>query len=322
VKTDLTRSTPVGTVLMQVGTNATMYDVLGDVRLTGGIADNVGQAEVFDGSTWRPICAHMFHNNDNGYEIVCAKLGMSGGVFVRHFYNSATVAYYVGSCSSTTVPTWPTCDTAYAGGNCAQGGGNPGVEIQCTTPSPTPAPATPSPPVSATGDPHLQNIRGERFDLLKSGKHILIHIPRGERADTALLRVAAEARLLGEGCADMYFQNVNITGSWAEAKHAGGYTFVSGSAADAAPQWLSLGPIGMKVAHGHTSAGIHYLNVYVRSLGQAGHPVGGLLGEDDHAEEATPPAECLHKVRLAAAADGQNPGGHRVVPSSVASASP
>ena len=48
---------------------------------------------------------------------------------------------------------------------------------------------------------------------------------------------------------------------------------------------------------------------------------GGLLGEDTHAEEATPPAECLHKVRLAAAADGQNPGGHRVLLSSVASAS-
>ena len=120
---------------------------MGDVRLTGGIADNVGQAEVFDGSTWRPICAHRFARNDNGYEIICAMLGMSGGVFVS-ITDPVTAAYYVGHCTSTTVPTWPTCDTAYAGGNCAVGGGNPGVEIQCTTPSPTPSPTqvpTPAP---------------------------------------------------------------------------------------------------------------------------------------------------------------------------------
>jgi len=179
-----------------------------------------------------------------------------------------------------------------------------------------PTPATPTPPVSATGDPHLQNVHGERFDLMKPGKHILINAPRGERADTALLRVAAEAHLLGKGCAGMYFQNVTVTGAWAEATHAGGYTFVSGSAADAAPQWLSFGPVGLKVARGHTDTGIQYLNVYVRGLGRAGHPVGSLLGEDDHAEEATPQVECMRKVQLQAI-----PKGHRAGPSWVASAS-
>jgi hypothetical protein len=163
----------------------------------------------------------------------------------------------------------------------------------------------------------LQNVHGERFDLMKSGKHILINIPRGKRADTALLRVAAEAHVLGKGCSEIYFQNVTVTGSWAEATHAGGYTFVSGSGADAAPQWLSFGPVGLKVAHGHTDTGIQYLNVYVRSLGRAGYPVGGLLGEDDHAEEATPRAECKHTVQLQ-----KSLSRHSVVPSaSVASAS-
>ena len=69
--------------------------------------------------------------------------------------------------------------------------------------------------MAATGDPHLQNIHGERFDLMKPGKHVLIHIPRGEPAETTLLSVEAEARQLGGQCADMYFQEVNILNAYA-----------------------------------------------------------------------------------------------------------
>merc|ERR1719161_2738689 len=105
------------------------------------------------------------------------------------------------------------------------------------TPSPTPSPTYPPgwptphptfPPgapmsgaaggVAATGDPHLQNIHGERFDLMKLGKHVLINIPRGERADKALLRVRADAQRMGGQCTDMYFQEVNITGAWVQEK--------------------------------------------------------------------------------------------------------
>jgi len=71
---------------------------------------------------------------------------------------------------------------------------------------------------SAVGDPHLQNVHGERFDLMKPGKHVLINIPRGVGAEKSLLRVQADARHLGGVCADMYFQEVNVTGSWASAK--------------------------------------------------------------------------------------------------------
>jgi len=63
--------------------------------------------------------------------------------------------------------------------------------------------------VAATGDPHLQNVLGQRFDLMKPGEHVLINIPRG-RQKNALLRVQADARQLGGQCADMYFQEVNI----------------------------------------------------------------------------------------------------------------
>jgi len=293
-------------------------DVLGDVRLTGGIADNVGQAEVFDGSTWRPICAHRFARNDNGYEIICAMLGMSGGVFVS-ITDPVTAAYYVGHCTSTTVPTWPTCDTAYAGGNCAVGGGNPGVEIQCTTPSPTPSPtqAGPDGGAAAVGDPHLQNVHGERFDLMKEGKHVLISIPRGQDAQHALLRVQADARRLGGNCADLYFKEVNVTGAWAEAKNAGGYHYSVSQNDIEAPEWVAFGKVELKVVHGRTDGGLPYLNVYMKHLRSAGVAVGGLLGEDDHEDVITPPEACTRKMALG---KGQLSGQIRASASSVAMA--
>merc|ERR1719356_2386570 len=73
---------------------------------------------------------------------------------------------------------------------------------------------------SAVGDPHLQNVHGERFDLMKPGTHVLINIPRGERVGAALLRVEAQADKLGGHCEDIYFTELNVTGSWANAKHA------------------------------------------------------------------------------------------------------
>jgi len=152
---------------------------------------------------------------------------------------------------------------------------------------------------SATGDPHLQNVYGERFDLMKPGNHVLINIPRGKRADTALLRLEAEAQLLGGLCTDnMYFHKVNITGSWVEATHAGGYVFESGTATSETPKWLTFGKVGVKVVHGQTRTSIRYLNVYVKSLGHTGFPVGGLLGEDDHKEVTTPPPACERRVSL------------------------
>ena len=58
--------------------------------------------------------------------------------------------------------------------------------------------------MAATGDPHLQNVHGERFDLMKPGKHVLINIPKGDPVENALFRVVAEASRSGGQCADMY----------------------------------------------------------------------------------------------------------------------
>ena len=153
--------------------------------------------------------------------------------------------------------------------------------------------------MAATGDPHLQNVHGERFDLMKPGTHVLINIPKGALAEKALLRVQADARRMGTSCADMYFVDINVTGSWAEAKHPGGYRHVVSRRAVETPEWVAFDEVELKVVQGHTQSGITYLNLYVKHLGRAGFAVGGLLGEDDHKDAMTPPADCAHHVKLA-----------------------
>ncbi|CAK0834659.1 unnamed protein product [Prorocentrum cordatum] len=153
---------------------------------------------------------------------------------------------------------------------------------------------------AAIGDPHLQNIHGDRFDLMKAGSHVLINIPRGMSAENALLRVQADARWLGGHCADMYFQELNITGSWADAKQAGGYHYSVSQYEVKTPEWVALGKVELKVVHGHTDGGLRYLNVYVKHLGRAGFAVGGLLGDDDHGDVIVPPVACAKHLSLPA----------------------
>jgi hypothetical protein len=156
------------------------------------------------------------------------------------------------------------------------------------------------PPVGGIGDPHLANIHGEQFDLMKPGRHVLINIPRGERAEKALLRVQADAQREGGQCTDMYFQEVNITGAWADAdaKKTGGLRYSAQHAGGKRSRWMRFGPVQLKVAHGHTQQGIKYLNLYVKGLGRSGFAVGGLLGEDDHSKVEIPEAECVHRMTL------------------------
>ncbi|CAK0834071.1 unnamed protein product [Prorocentrum cordatum] len=163
---------------------------------------------------------------------------------------------------------------------------------------PTPIPTAP-PQVSAFGDPHLTNVYGERFDLMRQGKVLLINIPRGKPVEDALLVAEADVRRMGAQCADMYFQRLNITGAWADEAHAGGLTFDAKTAHEAGAGWTKFGPLELKVVRGRTDQGVPYLNFYAKHLGKAGFAVGGLLGEDDHTEAATPAAECGKQLSLA-----------------------
>jgi len=97
----------------------------------------------------------------------------------------------------------------------------------------------------------------------------------------------------------MYFQQVNITGMWAEEKKTGGFQF---SAHDGDNEmdsrWRSFGNVDVKVARGRTQQGVRYLNFYTMHLGHVGFPIGGLLGEDDHSLEASRPSSCEKKTFL------------------------
>merc|ERR1712060_100570 len=135
---------------------------------------------------------------------------------------------------------------------------------------------------------------------MKEGRHVLISIPRGKSAEQTFLRVQADARRLGGQCADMYFQELNVTGSWAEAKQVGGYHYSVSQPGTETPEWVAFGKVGLKVVHGRTDSGLSYLNVYVKHLGRAGYPVGGLLGEDDHEDVITPLAACAQRMSLMA----------------------
>lgn len=167
------------------------------------------------------------------------------------------------------------------------------------TDAPTPVPVIVGasmgvPTVAATGDPHLQNVLGQRFDLMQAGRHVLVHIPKGAVSESTLLRVDAEAQRLGRSCGDMYFQELNITGRWAEEKYASGLRFRAADVVTEKPEWVQFGRVELKVAHGRTSQGMHYLNFYAKYLDRAGFSVGGLMGEDDHSKEVIPPADCRH----------------------------
>jgi len=158
--------------------------------------------------------------------------------------------------------------------------------------------------VQSVGDPHLQNIHGERFDVMKPGEHVLIHIPRQERLlENSLLHVQAVAQTLGALCEDTYFVRINVTGKWPSALRPGGFIFnAEGPDSGAESKWMSLHGLSnglqMKVVRGQTQRGTRYLNFYIKHLDRTGFPVGGLLGEDDHEDVSTLPRACERRLAL------------------------
>merc|ERR1719188_1157278 len=64
------------------------------------------------------------------------------------------------------------------------------------------------------------------------------------------------------------------------------------------PRWIWLGKLEMKVAFGRTERGVLYLNFFIKHLKSTGFNVGGLLGEDDYTDAATPDKKCKRTVSL------------------------
>jgi len=150
---------------------------------------------------------------------------------------------------------------------------------------------------SAIGDPHMRNMLGQKFDLMKPGEHTLIQIPRGASALTTYLHVHATAEREGSACADIYFKALNITGAWVDVHQKGGYAYVA-EHPQADLDWRKFGKIYINVKWGHTLSGVSYLNVFVRNLSHAGYDVGGILGLDDYSDAAKPVPACAGVVTL------------------------
>jgi len=162
--------------------------------------------------------------------------------------------------------------------------------------TPTTASPTPTPPdaASATGDPHLSNIRGEHFDVYQPGNMALIHVPRRAEPARTLLLVEAEARRMGDECS-VYFQGVTISGLWTNQSKPIQFLASSRGPPEGRKwkEWVRFGSIDLKVVR--RTKGVDYLNVYIRNLGRTSYEVGGLLGLDDHSTVAKRPRQCAHR---------------------------
>jgi len=164
------------------------------------------------------------------------------------------------------------------------------------TKSPT---ASPTASLSAKGDPHLQNMLGQRFDLMMPGMHTLINIPRGTPEKNSKLFIAADAQRMHKeaSCGDLYFQSLNVTGEWLHGR--GPLFFRAGHMPqNNEAKWMKFDKVDVKVVHGVTLTGIAYLNLMIRNLKATGFAVGGLLGEDSHELQATPSPKCRRTVSL------------------------
>lgn len=153
--------------------------------------------------------------------------------------------------------------------------------------SPPPADA-----VSGIGDPHLSNVRGERFDVYQPGSMSLLQLPRHAEPARTLLSVEADARRMNGECS-VYFQTVSISGTWTNQSTpiqflANPHGTPSGSRNW--KDWMHFGAIELKVVLRKKS--VYYLNVYARNVSHSGYEVGGLLGLDDHTAVSRRPQEC------------------------------
>jgi len=194
------------------------------------------------------------------------------------------------------------------------------------TGSPTSAAPTTEAPPSASGDPHLVNIRGQRFDIYKVGQVEFLRVPylsKNEQANfTALATIQDVAGSTSRCKESRYITSFLFGGAWFGDRHLEvsmdrGHmnVLLGGVKMKPSPRPLLIG--GMVQAHmlDETKLQVQigaakivvfrdiqpvhfFLNVQATSLGKLGYRIGGLLGEDDNAYVSTPPAECLSLFML------------------------
>jgi len=99
-----------------------------------------------------------------------------------------------------------------AAGSCATTSEGNSLEIDVTGP---PSLTLPDCTVGVTGDPHLTNLRGQKFDI-HDGLHRLVHYPRDAPEEEALFKVDARAVETGPeaDCYTVFLQNIKLSGKW------------------------------------------------------------------------------------------------------------
>jgi hypothetical protein len=148
--------------------------------------------------------------------------------------------------------------------------------------------------VSGVGDPHLSNLRGERFDIYQPGIVPLLRLPRRAEPEGTLLLLEASAKRAGDVCS-VYFQSVAISGRWTNQSEP--IEFFANS--HGAPmgmkwkEWKRFGTVELKMVR--RTKGVEHVDVYAKLSGVAEYAVGGLLGSDDHKAMSTRPRQCSHR---------------------------
>jgi hypothetical protein len=219
------------------------------------------------------------------------------------------------------------------GGNSGKGGkgGTPPPtqeeEEEGGTPPPTatnPPTTTPEPDYEgATGDPHMTNILGQRFNVFKVGRLEFLRVPFQSRPVEANLTILATVDdivgTLDECKQARYITSLVFGGAWVSdnrllvSMSSSGQMRVSlgGQRLEPSDRPLSLGQVlhlhmpsedkvelrAGETAFAVTPSGNHggqhfFLNFNASSLKSLNCKIGGLLGEDDHSTVGTPPAEC------------------------------
>eukprot|EP00930_Biecheleria_cincta_P041112 TRINITY_DN2815_c0_g1_i2.p1 TRINITY_DN2815_c0_g1~~TRINITY_DN2815_c0_g1_i2.p1 ORF type:complete len:394 (-),score=80.57 TRINITY_DN2815_c0_g1_i2:109-1290(-) len=94
-------------------------------------------------------------------------------------------------------------------GNCANTVGGNSVEVDTTNL------VLPTCAVGVSGDPHLTNLRGQKFDI-HDGLHRLVHYPRDAPEEEALFKLDAKAVDTGPeaDCYSVFLQNIKLSGKW------------------------------------------------------------------------------------------------------------
>jgi len=138
------------------------------------------------------------------------------------------------------------------GGGC--GGNNMRIRYGCAvvpTPSPTPFPTIFVPP-SATGDPHLINANGDKYDVNQPGEHTLVRVPR-DRKLSALLEMNVSLQAGDNEICGIWIQRVQFSGALFDNSVVNVWPQVQSDSGGHCPGSLIMRPFSFQVeggAHG------------------------------------------------------------------------